>query len=59
MSNDLVGGEIFRQQMNLIEECDTQLAAVDEFFHSQRVLGERLQYAPAAQSWRHKTAEFA
>jgi tRNA-dihydrouridine synthase B len=48
----LEGGEIFRQQMNLIEDCDTQRAAVDTFFHSQRVLGERLQYAPAA----HKLA---
>jgi tRNA-dihydrouridine synthase B len=46
---DLVGGEIFRQRMNLIEECDTQLAAVDEFFESQLVLGERLQYAPAVE----------
>jgi tRNA-dihydrouridine synthase B len=46
---DLVGGEIFRQRMNLIEECDTQLAAVDEFFESQWALGERLQYAPAVE----------
>jgi len=46
---DLLGGEIFRQRMNLIEECDTQLAAVDEFFESQLVLGERLQYAPAVE----------
>jgi hypothetical protein len=38
--------------MNLIEDCDTQRAAVDTFFHSQRVLGERLEYAPAA----HKLA---
>ena len=48
----LEGGEIFRQQMNLIEDCDTQRAAVDAFFHSQHELGERLQYAPAA----HKLA---
>ena len=46
---DLVGGEIFRQRMNLIEECDTQLAAVDEFFESQLAWGERLQYAPAVE----------
>ena len=46
---DLLGGEIFRQRMNLIEACDTQLAAVDEFFESQLVLGERLQYAPAVE----------
>ena len=46
---DLVGGEIFRQRMNLIEECDTQLAAVDEFFESQLALGERLQYVPAVE----------
>ena len=46
---DLLGGEIFRQRMNLIEECDTQLAAVDEFFESQLALGERLQYVPAVE----------
>jgi tRNA-dihydrouridine synthase B len=46
---DLLGGEIFRQRMNLIEACDTQLAAVDEFFESQLALGERLQYAPAVE----------
>ncbi len=46
---DLEGGELFRQTMNLIEDCATQLAAVDHFFESQLALGERLQYAPAAQ----------
>jgi tRNA-dihydrouridine synthase B len=46
---DLDGGEVFRQQMNLIEDCDTQLAAVDVFFESQLNFGERLQYAPLAQ----------
>jgi tRNA-dihydrouridine synthase B len=34
--------------MNRIEDCDAQLAAVDAFFESQLLLGERLQYAPAA-----------
>lgn len=46
---DLVGGEPFRQQMNLLENCDAQLAAVDAFFESQYKLGERLQYVPAEQ----------
>ena len=46
---DLVGGEAFRQQMNLLENCDAQLAAVDAFFESQYKLGERLQYVPAEQ----------
>ncbi len=46
---DLPGGEIFRQRMNLIEDCDTQLAAVDNFFESQLALGERLQYVPAVE----------
>ena len=45
---DLSGGEAFRQRMNRIEDCVTQLAAVDAFFESQLALGERLQYAPAA-----------
>jgi len=46
---DLHGGEPFRQQMNHIDECATQLAAVDAFFESQLALGDRLQYAPAAE----------
>ena len=46
---DLEGGEAFRQRMNLIEDCATQLAAVDAFFESQLGFGERLQYAPLAQ----------
>jgi tRNA-dihydrouridine synthase B len=43
---DLVGGEAFRQRMNLLESCEQQLAAVDTFFESQLVHGERLQYRP-------------
>jgi tRNA-dihydrouridine synthase B len=46
---DLYGGESFRQRMNLIDDCVTQLAAVDAFFESQLALGERLQYSPAAE----------
>lgn len=46
---DLHGGETFRQRMNLIDDCVTQLAAVDAFFESQFAFGERLQYAPAAE----------
>ncbi len=45
---DLAGGEAFRQQMNRLDDCATQLAAVDAFFESQLAYGERLQYAPAA-----------
>jgi tRNA-dihydrouridine synthase B len=48
-ARDLDGGEAFRQGMNQIEDCDTQLAAVDAFFESQLIHGERLQYAPFAQ----------
>ncbi len=44
---DLAGGEAFRQQMNRIEDCDEQLAAVDAFFELQLARGERLQYRPA------------
>lgn len=46
---DLIGGELFRQQMNRLEDCAEQLAAVDHFFESQHELGERLQYDPAGQ----------
>ena len=44
---DLLGGEAFRQQMNLLESTAGQLDAVAGFFESQRALGERLQYRPA------------
>ncbi len=44
---DLLGGEEFRQQMNLLESTDAQLRAVDNFFESQHSHGERLQYRPA------------
>lgn len=43
--NGLEGGETFRRQMNRIEDCDEQLAAVDGFFQSLRARGQRLQYA--------------
>jgi tRNA-dihydrouridine synthase B len=43
---DLAGGDAFRQRMNLLESCEQQLAAVDTFFESQLVHGERLQYRP-------------
>jgi len=46
---DLHEAELFRQQMNRIDDCATQLAAVDAFFESQLALGDRLQYAPAAE----------
>lgn len=41
----LPGGEAFRQAMNLLEDCDAQLAAVRDFFDGQAAYGERLQYA--------------
>lgn len=44
---DLVGGEEFRQQMNLLESTAEQLRAVDKFFKTQLSFGERLQYRPA------------
>ena len=43
---DLLGGEQFRQRMNLLESTEEQLRAVDMFFESQQVHGERLQYRP-------------
>ncbi|MFZ6771110.1 tRNA dihydrouridine synthase DusB [Undibacterium sp. SXout7W] len=41
---DLSGGEEFRQQMNLLTDCEEQLAAVSHFFDC--MAGERLQYRP-------------
>ncbi|PUA16458.1 tRNA dihydrouridine synthase DusB [Glaciimonas sp. PCH181] len=46
---DLPGGEEFRQRMNLLEDCDQQLAAVNSFFEMQFAHGERLQYGVVAQ----------
>ncbi|MGV3741782.1 MAG: tRNA-dihydrouridine synthase, partial [Burkholderiaceae bacterium] len=46
---DLAGGEAFRQQMNRLEDCEAQLAAVADFFNSQFRYGERLQYGFAAE----------
>ena len=40
----LPGGETFRQAMNLLEDCDLQLAAVRRFFDGQHAWGERLRY---------------
>ncbi len=42
--HNLVGGELFRQQMNKMESCEQQLQAVHDFFDSQQT--ERLQYCP-------------
>lgn len=44
---DLIGGEEFRQQMNLLESTAEQLRAVDMFFKTQLSFGDRLQYRPA------------
>jgi tRNA-dihydrouridine synthase B len=41
---ELPGGEEFRRKMNLLENCDEQITAVDAFFESQLAYGERLQY---------------
>jgi tRNA-dihydrouridine synthase B len=46
---DLAGGEVFRQKMNRLEDCNDQLAAVGAFFESQLAYGERLQYGSIEQ----------
>jgi len=43
----LPGGEAFRRAMNLLEDCDAQLAAVRDFFRAQHAYGERLRYGLA------------
>ena len=43
----LPGGEAFRRTMNLLEDCDAQLAAVRDFFRAQHAYGERLRYGLA------------
>ncbi|MDY7577543.1 tRNA dihydrouridine synthase DusB [Herbaspirillum sp. RTI4] len=47
---DLSGGEDFRQRMNLLEDCSTQLDAVAAFFSYQATQGDRLQYGLVDQS---------
>ena len=47
---DLIGGEAFRQRMNLLEDCTQQLRAVEEFFELQKTFGDRLQYTSASLS---------
>ena len=44
---DLAGGGEFRRRMNLLEDCEQQLAAVRDFFELQKMHGERLQYCLA------------
>lgn len=46
---DLIGGEEFRQEMNLLTSCEEQLSAVKMFFDRQT--SERLQYRPAEEKW--------
>ena len=46
---DLIGGEEFRQEMNLLTSCEEQLSAVKMFFDRQA--SERLQYRPAENKW--------
>lgn len=46
---DLIGGEEFRQEMNLLTSCEEQLSAVKMFFDRQT--SERLQYRPAEDKW--------
>lgn len=41
----LAGSASFRHRMNQIEDCEGQLAAVDEFFSQMTQNGRRLQYA--------------
>lgn len=48
-ARDLIGGEEFRRRMNLLEDCQQQLAAVNAFFELQLEYGERLQYGLAEQ----------
>jgi tRNA-dihydrouridine synthase B len=41
---ELPDGEAFRKRMNQLENCEEQLNAVNDFFKSQLMHGERLQY---------------
>jgi tRNA-dihydrouridine synthase B len=46
----LPGGEAFRAQMNLLQDCQAQLAAVADFFDA---LGEQMDRIPAVASDKH------
>jgi tRNA-dihydrouridine synthase B len=53
---DLVNGEEFRQQMNLLTSCDEQLDAVSHFF--DRMAGNGYNTAPLKKKWRRKTNRY-
>lgn len=47
---NLRGGEAFRQSMNVLTDCELQLAAVKDFFEMQLSYGPRLQYESDVQT---------
>jgi len=48
-SKELAGGESFRREVNALETCAAQLAAVGRFFDTLAERGDRLDYrAPVA-----------
>jgi tRNA-dihydrouridine synthase B len=52
----LPGGEAFRAQMNLLEDCKAQLQAVNEFFEN---LGARMDRIPAGRAGEDSQSESA
>ena len=47
-TKDLVGGDAFRREINAAETAGAQLSAVDRFFATLALLGERLDYRAAS-----------
>jgi tRNA-dihydrouridine synthase B len=47
---DLAGGEVFRQEMNRVDNAVAQIAAVERFFDRLAANGDRLVYARKLQS---------
>jgi tRNA-dihydrouridine synthase B len=47
-TKDLAGGDAFRREINAAETAGAQLSAVDRFFATLALLGERLDYCAAS-----------
>jgi len=55
---DLMGGDVFRHEMNRLDDAAAQIAAVGRFFDQLAALGDRLQYRPSAQAKVHSRSAF-
>jgi tRNA-dihydrouridine synthase B len=55
-AEDLVEGDVFRHEMNRIDDAQEQIAAVERFFDRLATRGETLRYTPKIQSTLNATS---